>query len=105
MRDFETMFGAFVDQRIDERLAERERQQQQRQAAGEMLLTMAQVAAKLGSNRRALAEKFRRLRKLETPHPLDLIAVDEQGARRFRAADVDAYIKSAPQKRAVGGAR
>lgn len=61
-------------------------------AAAPELLTLAQVAAQLGTNRGALQERFNRARKAGNLHPIDKVVVVVDGVRRYPRAAVEAFI-------------
>lgn len=56
------------------------------------LLTSTEMATLLGTNRRAVQERFRRARQLGERHPLDILALDLEIGRRWRRSDVLAFI-------------
>lgn len=66
---------------------------------GEQLLSTNAVADLLGCSRRALQERFGRALRAGEEHPLARLAITIDGARRWRRADVLAYIAT------VGDAR
>lgn len=64
----------------------------ERSRDGDRLLTMADVAELLGTTRKALSERFRRARVAGEAHPLEAMAVSIDGVRRWRRADVQAFV-------------
>lgn len=90
--DLETLIRSIAREEAVRVRDERDATAAQRQAEGEVLLTSGQVATKLGTTRRALAERMRRARAAGEPHPLDALALEIDGVRRYPAAAVERYI-------------
>jgi hypothetical protein len=67
---------------------------------GETLITRAGVARHLGTTPAAVDQKFYRARKRGEVHPLEAMVVYVDGVRRWRKADVVAYV-NALRERAV----
>jgi hypothetical protein len=56
------------------------------------IMTIAEVAAMEGRTKRALQELFRRYRARAELHPLEAMAFDHDGVKRWRRAEVVAYL-------------
>lgn len=62
------------------------------------LLTCSEVARELGTNARALRERFRRELKAGRVHPLAALAVEHDGVKRWPRAAVAEYVATLVQR-------